>query len=208
MSISGWIAFAALAILNALFLWGWKPFLKSYMSEKGKRLATYEDIENVLKEVRAVTRETETIKAQIGSDLWLRQTVWGYKREAYANLLKSAHRLQDRLIHLRSTRMVLREQEQKAAPEQHLLNLRSSIAERMTEYAEAHRQFLDALVETEIFLDGLPTLRQQYLDYKWLGIRGEAGADPENALKALMLLGNWITKLVTLAKGDLGVKPD
>jgi hypothetical protein len=86
MSLTGWIAFAALAVLNALFLWGWKPSLKSYMTEKGKRLATREDIENVLSEVRAVTKETETIKAQIGSDLWLRQTIWNHNRDAYTNI--------------------------------------------------------------------------------------------------------------------------
>jgi hypothetical protein len=63
---------------------------KAYEQEKGKRLATHEDIQNVLAEVRSVTRETESIKAQIGSDLWTRQRVWEQKREIYSNLLKSS----------------------------------------------------------------------------------------------------------------------
>jgi len=64
---------------------------KAYEQEKGKRLATHEDIQNVLAEVRSVTRETESIKAQIGNDLWTRQRVWEQKREIYSNLLKNSN---------------------------------------------------------------------------------------------------------------------
>ena len=55
----------------------------------------------MLKEVKAVTRETETIKAQISGDLWLRQTVWNQKRDVYVNVLKCSHRLKDKLVGLR-----------------------------------------------------------------------------------------------------------
>lgn len=50
-----------------------QEFARAFEQEAGKRLATHQDIENVIREVRTVTKETETIKAQIGVDLWTRQ---------------------------------------------------------------------------------------------------------------------------------------
>jgi hypothetical protein len=137
--------------------------------------------------------------------LWLRQTIWGHKREAYANIAKRCHALQASLIVLRSTRVVFQEQEKNAVPEQHVLSLRLAIAERMTEYADAHRQSLDALTEAEIFLDSVTRLRKEYLDNKWLGDVANAAIDPESGIKVLLLLGKWATKVVALAKEDLGV---
>jgi len=61
---------------------------KAYEQEWAKRLATHKDIENVLVELRKVTTEAESIKAQIGGDVWLRQTVWVQKRNAYGEILK------------------------------------------------------------------------------------------------------------------------
>jgi hypothetical protein len=73
---------------------------KAYEQEAGKRAATHDDIENVLRERGAVKRETETIKAQIGSDLWTQQKVWEQKREAYTKVLGIQHDLQESLIDL------------------------------------------------------------------------------------------------------------
>ncbi|HYI92532.1 MAG TPA: hypothetical protein VEX68_03235 [Bryobacteraceae bacterium] len=83
----GWMAFTGLAGANVLAAVFGKPFIqkiaevtaasmmraeltrqaqdKGYGEEKGKRLATHEDIENALREVHLVTEKTETIKAQI-----------------------------------------------------------------------------------------------------------------------------------------------
>ena len=88
----GWIAFNILAVLVAV----WKPFFGAYMGEKGKRLATKEDIERVLVEVRLVTREQETIKASISGDLWNRQMVLTQKRDLYVRVLRVLTRLLDR----------------------------------------------------------------------------------------------------------------
>lgn len=66
-----------------------KAFAEAFQGEAGKRLASHQDVENVLSEVRKVTTETESIKAQISGDTWLKQTVWVEKRKAYAALLKS-----------------------------------------------------------------------------------------------------------------------
>jgi hypothetical protein len=57
---------------------GW--FLKSYLSEKGKNLATKEDIDRIV-------RKTEEIKAEISGGLWEKQNRWTFKRDVYVRLL-------------------------------------------------------------------------------------------------------------------------
>jgi hypothetical protein len=74
---------------------GKRAFKEAFESEAGKRLASRQDVDNVLSEVRNVTRETESIKAQISGDTWLRQTVWVQKREAYAALLRCLNELEN-----------------------------------------------------------------------------------------------------------------
>jgi hypothetical protein len=75
-----WIAYAALAVLNLLSIWIWRPFFKAYAGETGKRLATHEDIEQIRSELRLQTEETESIKAQISGGLWIKQIHWNQRR--------------------------------------------------------------------------------------------------------------------------------
>jgi hypothetical protein len=67
---------------------------KAYAEETGKRLATKDDIENVLDQVRAVTRETELVKAEISGGLWQQQWQKTQKRDAYVRLIDTLENLQ------------------------------------------------------------------------------------------------------------------
>jgi hypothetical protein len=60
---------------------GLGAYFGSYLREKGKNLATREDVDRVV-------RATEEIRSQVGGDLWLRQRVWDFKRETYTALLE------------------------------------------------------------------------------------------------------------------------
>ena len=91
----GWIAFGCVILVNTVVAFAWKPFLAAYMGKKGERLATSEDIQKVLVEVRAVTRETERIKAEISGDEWHRQWVMNQKREIYRELLGVVNEMQN-----------------------------------------------------------------------------------------------------------------
>jgi hypothetical protein len=90
----GWIACAAVIATNFLIQAFWRPYLKGYGEEKGKRLATNEDIDNVLEQVRAVTRETAAIQAEISGGLWLQQWQLGQKRDSYAHLIDALENIQ------------------------------------------------------------------------------------------------------------------
>lgn len=67
---------------------------KSYEEETGKRLATKDDIGNVLEQVRMVTKETEIIRAQISSGLWQRQWHLTQKRDCYVRLIDALENIQ------------------------------------------------------------------------------------------------------------------
>jgi hypothetical protein len=56
--------------------------------ERGKRLATHEDIENVLRELRLVTMETEQIKVDISGNAEARRRVWQERRDLYARIMR------------------------------------------------------------------------------------------------------------------------
>ena len=68
---------------------------KAHAEEAGKRLATKEDIDSVVEQVRAITRETEGIKASISSDVWMRQWLMNQKRDVYATLIQRMDELWD-----------------------------------------------------------------------------------------------------------------
>jgi hypothetical protein len=68
------ILFLQVASLLALLVVGWlvKSYIPSYFSEKGKNLATKEDIEEI-------TRKIEQVKASLGSRLHIHQTRYDHE---------------------------------------------------------------------------------------------------------------------------------
>lgn len=179
----------------------------AYEQEKGKRLATHEDIEDVLKEVQAVTEKTETIKAQIGGDLWLRQTVWNHKREAYANVVKSSHALQNSINRLRSTKMILIQTQKDDRPEPEVVRVYTEIDSATTEYLKCLVGFYNSLTEAELFVDpaGI-TLFGEYRSSEFLKDDGLTGTfDPDRSGDGMKSLYRWTDRLIAVAKQDLGV---
>jgi hypothetical protein len=55
-------------------------YVGAYLREKGKNLATKEDLDRIV-------RRTENIKAEISGDLWEKQNRWTFRRDTYVNLL-------------------------------------------------------------------------------------------------------------------------
>lgn len=78
MQILPTVVLWVLSIVLALFIGG---FLKSYISKKGENLATHEDIEKLVDQVKAVTQTTKEIEARISGELWDRQKQWEMKRD-------------------------------------------------------------------------------------------------------------------------------
>jgi hypothetical protein len=87
-----WVGWA-LSVLAALFLGG---FLKSYMSKKGENLATHEDMEKLVQQVRAVTSATEDIRASISTETWTRQL----RKDACYEMLRHLPRMNEAVARL------------------------------------------------------------------------------------------------------------
>lgn len=57
-------------------------FLSSYLRKKGENLATHEDIQRLVDQVKATTEATKAIEARIDEQVWNTQRQWELKREA------------------------------------------------------------------------------------------------------------------------------
>jgi hypothetical protein len=183
-------------------------FQQAYQQEMGKRLATHDDIENVRTDVRMVTQETETIKAQIGNDLWLRQTVWNHKREAYLNTIRFSRALGNALIAWRSMRMVLDQARQENQPAASLAKADNETTAKVTAYFESYTRLADVLIEAEMFLDGAAV--QLFSEYRAYDLTRDilvSNTEPVEKSKQLsQFLSHWTDRLIDVAKQDLGVK--
>jgi hypothetical protein len=85
--VSNLLVLAAITYLTFLYRKVISPFSQKYSEEKGRRLATREDFEQILAEQRRTTAELESIKAEITNDLWRKQRNWEATRDAYVSLI-------------------------------------------------------------------------------------------------------------------------
>ena len=75
-------------------------FLGAYMKKKGENLATHEDIEKLLDQVRAVTTTTKEIEAKISGQMWDRQKRWEVRRDILFEAAKGLGKIKDALSEL------------------------------------------------------------------------------------------------------------
>jgi hypothetical protein len=71
---------------------------KAAAEERGKRVATHEDIENVLRELKLTTEVTKSIETQFASGEWDRQTRWNKRAEVYGRILEEAQALRGKIL--------------------------------------------------------------------------------------------------------------
>lgn len=70
-------------------------FLGAYLKQRGKNFATRADFEELLKQTKALTVETENIKNDLARSSWLHQQSWSLKEKYYSGLLENLWRLRD-----------------------------------------------------------------------------------------------------------------
>src|SRR5579862_3362214 len=85
LNLLGLLVLWALGVLAAAFLGSW---LGAYMKKKGENFATREDLQDVVEQVKAVTRTAEEIKSEIAGGLWDRQKQWELRRDTLFELAK------------------------------------------------------------------------------------------------------------------------
>jgi hypothetical protein len=64
-------------------------YFGGYLKTKGENVATHEDIDKLVDQVRAVTTTTKEIEAKISNEVWDRQRHWEAKRDSLLGAVKS-----------------------------------------------------------------------------------------------------------------------
>jgi hypothetical protein len=72
--------YAGIAV-TTFFAGGAGAYFSEYLKKKGENLATHEDINKLVDQVRAVTQATKEIEAKISDEVWNRQRLWEMKRD-------------------------------------------------------------------------------------------------------------------------------
>lgn len=75
-------------------------FLGSYLKKKGENLATHEDVDKLVDQMKAVTQATKEIENKISSDLWDRQKRWELKREVIFDTSKAMMEMNNLLFQI------------------------------------------------------------------------------------------------------------
>ena len=81
-------------------------YLGSYLKKKGENLATHEDIDKLVDQIKAVTQATKEIEAKISNEMWDRQKRWEIKKDAIFETMKELGTVKANLIELMSAYQV------------------------------------------------------------------------------------------------------
>jgi len=73
-------------------------YLAGYLKKKGENLATHEDINRLVEQVRAVTEATKKIEAEISVGVWDKQKRWEMKREVLFEVARRLSEVEDALL--------------------------------------------------------------------------------------------------------------
>lgn len=102
----GLILGAIIAILSFVLGTVFKPYLRGYATKKGENLATHEDIDKLVEQVKATTDATKNIEAEISSGVWNKQKRWEMKREVLFDAARRISEIDDAML---SNSVVLKE---------------------------------------------------------------------------------------------------
>lgn len=204
----GWITCGCVTLLNLLVVAVWKPYLAGYATEKGKRLATSEDLELLRAEVRATTREAESIKAQIQGGLWQAQWLLNQKRDMYARVLEALSTAYSVNAHWLSLRQQFGSRDLPQHIQQEAAALRG-------QHHDAVRLVSSALLVAGMFIDPnvMATVENSLLKFNAQGsLAGEASLEEfcRTIEKAMYIVQNYGRKEIgpDAPRGRTDAKPE
>jgi hypothetical protein len=87
-------------------LGGWiGSFLGAYLKKKGENLATHEDVDKLMEQMKAITQATKTIESNISDKSGDRQRHWELKRDAVFAIMQALGKA-DETLHFVSVAIV------------------------------------------------------------------------------------------------------
>lgn len=90
---------------------GAAAYFGAYLKKKAENLATHEDIQQLVAQVKATTEATKAIEGRISDEFWNKQRVWEMKRDLVIALLRNSVRMQEAVVELGASERLLRKHE-------------------------------------------------------------------------------------------------
>ena len=84
-----WSGVAGSGVVAAILAFWMNSYFGRYLRRKAENLATHEDIQKLVDQVR----ETERVKAEIADRMWDRQKRWEFKRDTYMKSIECLAKL-------------------------------------------------------------------------------------------------------------------
>jgi hypothetical protein len=84
-------AAGGMGVVGVIIAFWVRNYFGRYLAKKAENLATHEDIQKLVDQVR----ETERVKAEIADRMWDRQRRWDAKKDLYLEMYSSLHKLHD-----------------------------------------------------------------------------------------------------------------
>jgi len=126
------VAYAALILIATWF----GRAIGAYAKKKGENLATHEDLEDLVEQMKAVTEATKTIEAAISDKVWDRQKHWELKRDALFATLEALGEADDAIVAVASASKGSRDKNPQFAQAQ-----QAKVGERCIEWFTAMSRF-------------------------------------------------------------------
>ena len=201
-----------------------EEFEKAREQEAGKRSAIHADVENVLNEVRLVTKETELIRTEIGTNVWTRERVWEQKRDVYFEILKCVNEHLDTLTTLHAYRQgVWQGSRRQGINLSVVAPIPNQIDDLMRAYIASHKKLSNVLRVAYLFVDPMAyPLLNECTESGYFGKAfGQLDAKrghfdrtvpeqieiQEKGTQEMKFLGGWMSRVVVCARQDLDVDP-
>ena len=190
-----WSAVTGSTIVVTLFGFWMNNFFGKYLARKAENLATHEDIQKLVDQVR----ETERVKADITDSVWDRQQRWNAKRDLYIQVFGAVYKLCDDALGISEHRRLVLERKAKEDD--------GPVLHGKTALDELGRiSFLSPLFMSDTAAKALTTVNVCFRELADLIVNDKIGAreyaDAEGKLS--LRLNHAIVDFTTEARKDLG----
>ena len=106
MIVDGDLTYAGISIASLISA-GFGAYFGAYLKKKGENLATHEDFQQVLTELKETTHTTKEIENKISDVFWDRQKRWELKRDTLIEAANKVAAAKDTLVQLHTIHLPL-----------------------------------------------------------------------------------------------------
>jgi len=115
-------------------------YFGSYLKKKGGDLATHEDLDKLVDQVKAVTQATKEIEEKISDQMWNRHKRWEIKKDALFAFVKELPAFEEAIVHVVATYGTITNAKTEPIPPE----IRQDAGHAHDKYLQARKAFMGA----------------------------------------------------------------